>query len=440
MGRRIGSPAPHTRPRRRGPTRRRLAAALVLFALPVASAGCASAGGDTDRQGAPGGEEPSATGNTANSEAPESPDDDAPRDAEPFEGSIEDFYVVPDGIERLGPGDLIRYQVVEEDGDARTVRVMYRSEDASGRPRAVTGVVTHPNDPAPEGGWPVVSYGHGTTGMAPRCAPSRDPQPSPTWGIEAVGASSDYVGLGPEGELHPYLSRLSEGNSMIDIVTAAGQLPGAGAGTEWVAVGHSQGGHAALAARELAAERAPELHLAGTVAIAPGVATDESYGLDEDLMTVLTMMQLHGAATERDDIDPADYMTAEALDKASVFDSGCVEEIIDALTGVVADGPFEVDPWVTEPAAAALRANLVARAGVDAGPVLLASGGADLTVVPQRVSATFDRLCELGQSVHLVEVPEADHGSIIPAAFDDIESFLDAALNEPEAVIDDCAS
>ncbi|MEZ5270487.1 MAG: hypothetical protein R2789_18725 [Microthrixaceae bacterium] len=44
---------------------------------------------------------------------------------------------------------------------------------------------------------------------------------------------------------------------MIDIVIAAAGLPGADTSGQWVAVGHSQGGHAALAARELAGTRAP---------------------------------------------------------------------------------------------------------------------------------------------------------------------------------------
>ena len=51
--------------------------------------------------------------------------------------------------------------------------VMYRSTSAKGEPVAVSGVVSVPEGEPPAGGWPVISWGHGTTGTADRCAPSR---------------------------------------------------------------------------------------------------------------------------------------------------------------------------------------------------------------------------------------------------------------------------
>src|SRR5690606_39195598 len=60
---------------------------------------------------------------------------------------------------------------------------------------------------------------------------------------------------------------VDEGNAMVDMVTAARQVEPDLSAT-WFAVGHSQGGQAALFATR-AAERAPELDLAGAVSIAP---------------------------------------------------------------------------------------------------------------------------------------------------------------------------
>ena len=107
----------------------------------------------------------------------------------------------------------------------------------------------------------VVSLANGTVGLAARCALSRRGQPAPRFGVAGVGVVTDYIGLGPVGELHPYLSRLSEGHSVIDAVRAARDLPEAGAGSHWLAIGHSQGGHGALSAHELSVEYAPELEL-----------------------------------------------------------------------------------------------------------------------------------------------------------------------------------
>ena len=50
---------------------------------------------------------------------------------------------------------------------------MYRSTSAKGEPVAVSGVVSVPEGEPPVGGWPVISWGRGTTGMADDCAPSR---------------------------------------------------------------------------------------------------------------------------------------------------------------------------------------------------------------------------------------------------------------------------
>jgi pimeloyl-ACP methyl ester carboxylesterase len=306
---------------------------------------------------------------------------------------------------------------------------MYHSRDASGEDRATTGIVTYPEAPAPGDGWPVVSYAHGTAGMVSMCAPSRDGRAAPGWGVEGVWAATDYVGLGPIGEIHPYLSKPSEGNAVIDIVTAARQVPESGAGKQWVAVGHSQGGHAALAAHDLAAQRVPGLELVATAAIAPAVGIHISHGVDEQLMTVLTMMQLYGAATEHDNIDIGDYLTGEAVEGVAVFRTGCVDEIVFGLTPSVNAGSFKADPWTTEPASSILRGNRVGTRAVEGVPVFLASGTDDLTVVPARVGDFFATLCALDQPTVLREVEDADHGSIIPLVFDEVGEFLNSALD-----------
>ena len=68
--------------------------------------------------------------------------------------------------------------------------------------------------------------------------------------------------------MHPYLIGVSEGRSVIDIVSAARGLSRK-VGRRWVAVGHSQGGHAALWAAALGPRYAPGLRLRGAVPLAP---------------------------------------------------------------------------------------------------------------------------------------------------------------------------
>lgn len=362
----------------------------------------------------------------------------APAEVEVFEGSVEDFYVPPDPLPAGEPGDLIRTQVVDEAEDSTTVRIMYHSNDAQDRDRAVTGIATFPTAEAPSEGWPVVSTAHGTTGVASQCAPSRTTTEAPSWGIDGVWVMTDYIGMGPPGELHPYLSKPSEGNAVIDAVRAAGQIPDSGAGTRWLSVGHSQGGHGSLAAAELAAERAPELELVATVALAPGALLDRVYGgIDPIVTAILTMMATYSGTDEHPEIDPADYLTPEALAASEVFETDCLDGITEALIPVAIEGAFTADPRQTEPAKSLLVENDVGSVAVDGVPLYMASGTADDRVVIERVRDLFDELCASGQTTELEIVEGADHGSIIPATADRVTEFLQGALDGVEPV-DSC--
>ncbi len=153
--------------------------------------------------------------------------------------------------------------------------VLYRSTGLDGSAIAVSGTVAVPKGKAPKGGWPVISWAHGTTGIADACAPSRsnalggyDHTLLNRWlkaGYAVV--QTDYEGLGTPGD-HPYLIGVSEGRSVLDIVRAARKLDRR-IGKRLVVAGHSQGGHAALWAASLQRKWAPELTLRGTLAFAP---------------------------------------------------------------------------------------------------------------------------------------------------------------------------
>ncbi|MPZ65645.1 MAG: hypothetical protein GEU83_09070 [Pseudonocardiaceae bacterium] len=107
--------------------------------------------------------------------------------------------------------------------EATVTRVTYSSR--SGRddsPVAVSGLVIEPVGQPPPGGWPVVSYAHGTTGVADACAPSGSPGMRGQLGVVLplvergyLVTATDYEGLGTPGA-HPYLQPVSEGRSVID--------------------------------------------------------------------------------------------------------------------------------------------------------------------------------------------------------------------------------
>ena len=74
------------------------------------------------------------------------------------------------------PGTLISDQPVAAPGvNGKAYLVSYWSMSQQDAAVDVTGVVFVPYGSPPAGGWPVVSYGHPTDGMASSCAPSLDP-------------------------------------------------------------------------------------------------------------------------------------------------------------------------------------------------------------------------------------------------------------------------
>ncbi|HEY8525462.1 MAG TPA: lipase family protein [Acidimicrobiales bacterium] len=405
------------------------ALSLLLAAAVLAVAACSGGGGGGDR--ADGDDE--GAGREGGSEAAE---------AEEYTGPVEGFYDVPDPLPPGEPGDLIRTMPIEAPEGQVGLRIMYHSTDAAGDDRAVTGVLYHPTAEPPEGGWPILAWAHGTTGIAPQCAPSRGPLAPPTFGVEGVIVAADYQGLGPNGQLHPYLSAAAEGHAVVDSVAAARALSEAHAGDRWAVAGHSQGGHAALVTNEMAADRLPDAELVGTVAIAPGAQLAETYG-DEVQTRIITAIVLFGAAAENagpdaPDVDPRDYLSPEVYEAAAdVMEDACLGEIISTLLPFAGrEDFFTTDPRTEAAGTAWLEQNDPGQVRSDA-PLLLVQGGRDTIVVPARTEALVDRLCDLGQVVDRIDLPNADHDTEPREAADEIEAWLDARFAGEEAQ-DDC--
>src|SRR5918992_1023642 len=147
------------------------------------------------------------------------------------------LYKPPKNLRSYDHGDLIWARRVENalPQASRTWTLLYRSTSVRGKAIGVSGFVMLPKGKPPKGGWPVVSWAHGTSGIADSCAPSRDPDgdyteyAAPQFGAWLRAgyaiANTDYEGLGTPG-VHPYLVGRSEGRGVVDIVRASRQLDG----------------------------------------------------------------------------------------------------------------------------------------------------------------------------------------------------------------------
>lgn len=381
--------------------------------------------------------DPKATDGPATTEVSGDGDPDAALVPEPFDGDDDAFYEVPDPLPDGETGDLIRIQAIDAADGERAMRIMYLSEDRNGTRRAATGTIFHPDGDAPEGGWPVIADAHGTTGIVEQCAPSRIGLVPPDQGIESVRIMADYIGLGPTGERHPYLSKTAEANAVLDSIVAAEKLLGDDLSPRWLVVGHSQGGHAALATAELAAERLPQRELVGVVASAPGAQFEEVHG-DELQLRIITSLILMGSQSEWPELDPADFFAPERLETVEeIITENCLDDIVPAMIPLAAPPDlFTVDPLTDPRTREFMAANDPLPEPVDV-PILLVAAGGDIIVVPERVEALRDRLCSIDQQTEYVMRPEADHGNLPAVAGDLIASWIGDRFEDRPAG-DDC--
>lgn len=328
-----------------------------------------------------------------------------------------DLYAAPPTVTGP-PGTVLRRQRITTDtGPGTSWRIMYASTDRNGAPIPVTGTVRVPDGDRPDGGWPLVTWAHGTTGSADACAPSRLLHRGAADDLAADGivvASTDYEGLGTPG-LHPYLDGPSEGRATLDIVAAAGSLPGVELSGQVAIWGHSQGGHAALFARQMAAERLDGFDVVGTVAFAPpsNVAAAMTAILTALQPKTFGVLALAGIAATDPAADLRSVLTPQAAAAAeAVVDHACVVEVGRAMRAFGGDQVVVARPDQTSPWAERLAESEPAMVAGD-GPLLLVHA-ADDTTVPAAMSATVkERTCARRETTQRWLAASGGHSGVV---------------------------
>ena len=319
--------------------------------------------------------------------------------------------------------------------------ILYTSRSPEGGRVAVSGSVTVPRGKPPKGGWPVISWAHGTTGIADSCAPTRIAPNSPDaasvayvkpqlrdW-VKAGYAvvATDYQGLGTPG-IHPYLIGTAEGRSVVDIVSAARQLVPS-LGRRYLIAGHSQGGQSALFAAGLAADWAPQLKLRGTVSYAPASHIKEQADLVSLLTTpsalsALAALIVRGASTATD-VNVTRLLTAPARALYPQTLQVCVGRLdhADSFGGLAPADMLRPDLSPIDDVLAAM--NPAVETGA---PILLAQGSADSIVFQFYTDMLDDELDGLGDDVRYRIYPGADHNRVVTAAASDTLAFFENRL------------
>lgn len=365
-------------------------------------------------------------------------------------GSLAAFYRPPSPLPYAPAGSVIRSQQIAGSTGlptgARAYRVLFHTTSGSGGDLAESGIVVVPGGTPPATGFPIVSWAHGTTGVASGCAPSRDgpstiPDLSALVAAREIVVAADYRGLGAPG-LHPYLVGTSEAEDVLDGARAARSLEGGAASNAVVVLGFSQGGQAALFAGEIAQTYAPELFVAGVAAVAPVTSVLDLAPTGDQPppsgQSAFTAMALFAWARHYRSFPLQKALTPAGLAAISAVSSSCIDGVA-SLYDAVPPARFFQPGWQNLPGIqAANQANLPGGSPTSA-PILVVQGTAD-DVVPFGRTTNFvgRRLCRSQyDSVDYVAQQGVGHGQVLDLSTTVINRWIRARFSGGSTV-DSC--
>lgn len=340
-----------------------------------------------------------------------------------------------------GPGSVVSSSELAQNlwlpGTHEAYHVTYRTTGWNNQPVVETGAVFLPSGTPPPGGWKVVSWEHGTTGVASGCAPTligraqKETDYLSAWlraGYAVV--ATDYEGLGTPG-IHPYLDGLSLAYSGIDMVRAARHVSAA-LSDSWMAVGYSEGGLASLWTGSLASHYAPELDYRGTISAAPASQAHETLDVIPITPTSVTNAYwfyfMAGFQVTTPTFHAGDYLTPQGLSlfaKTLTSTSTCSPDLQNYVTS---NNLTYQDLTTLTPAKVDQLADMLSAIGEIpvarySEPVFIAQGTADTTVFPPSTTTTADQLEGAGTDVTFNVYQGDTHDTILAGALADSLDF-----------------
>jgi len=356
------------------------------------------------------------------------------------DGGVSAFYTWQDDIPDK-PGQVLRQEPLDSElglvNAGQQLRILYGSTDGIGgkAPVAVSGAVFLPEGTPPTGGWPLVAWAHGTTGVADVCAPSwRERYPYEAVYLSAwltagyAVVATDYQGLGTPGP-HPYLATRPEAYSVLDSVRAALRAFPTQLANRIVLAGFSQGAGAAFASAGLSREYAPELGVKGAVAIGVpyfsaatfrnrprGDTNQPDPTLAYTLYLALFSMRIDPALT------PERLFSARALPLLAQARTTCVRSLFSdvlaaGLSRVAARGPDWAAMYPP------LRPYLEYPTLKLPAPLFVGTGGRDADAPPPIQAALVRDACAAGTTVEAHLYTRRNHVDSVAASFPDALTF-----------------
>lgn len=369
------------------------------------------------------------------------------------DGGVSAFYTFSGEIPPAGT--FLRQEDLSIAGDfpdaGRAVRLLYSSTDGLSDSGAiiVSGALFLPEGDAPEGGWPLLLWSHGTVGIADHCAPSWTGyvpfhnQHLSHWLSEGYAViASDYQGLGTKGT-HPYLATRPAAYSNLDIIRAV-QSAGFPVSDQVVLAGQSQGAGAAIATAGYAPDYAPELDIRAVVATGvPFFSPDALLAIQQvrprdvvDPMLGYNFLAL----TLIEQIDPdfrvRDYVSEEALPLARGVTEVCNRDMRAKIleAGLTYNRTFKAQP--TEPLRQAFERMQFPTLDIGV-PVFIGVGAEDRDTPPRMQAGFVKAACAAGANVQAHLFEGFDHLTVLNHSQTQSKRFVASAFRG-EAMYGNC--
>ena len=297
------------------------------------------------------------------------------------------------------------------------INLLYTTTDQDNDTTTATAVLYVPSSTTGSA-LPLVVWAHPESGLGQGCAPSVRGQP--TGGLGDVSdlldrgyavLAPDLPGLGTPGS-PSLLIGVAEGRAVLDGIRAVTQVSGVRLGRT-VVWGHSQGGHAALWAAQLAPTYAAELPLAAVVADEPiaDPAAVMGHLVQASSTDPLVDEVVYSYANAYPDVKLGEYRGFPASLVTEEQATGCGSLSPGGQALLLLSGGRE--PWLQSPTQGPLAERLAANAtAADLSIPLLMIQGADDQVVPESIQAAEVRArCEVGSVVDYRVYPGLGHSN-----------------------------
>jgi len=378
-----------------------------------------------------------------------------PPDAVPSDSSpVSAWYDNPAEL-KGDAGTFIKSQPIADAPEGvEAYRMMYVSEDVHNNEIAVTALVLFPKTPAPPEGFPLIAYGHGTTGSTPQCGLSEAPFTKNTPGFYVYDVqlrqlldqgyavvASDYENMGTKGT-PMYLMGKTQAQNVLDSVRAIWETRDDVDHSRTMAYGHSQGGLTALSTAYYQQSYAPEIPLAGSVSLAPGLSPPVPFALEAVIknpeptgQTSFTLQLARSWSAQFPDQLPVEEMTTEygrtvGFQAIEDYCGSSIKEHLDKpmndyLPLPVPDSFYELSQF-----------NTIMPPQYET-PVLLIQGMQDEAVLPAANIAYVNYMCSQGVPIEAGIWQTENHNGVTVASRDMVNDWM-AARFDGEPAGNDC--